>query len=371
MLIQLWIILFLLLAIALTFVIVPWYRFQQHRTEPSRQNQNTVLGIAVVAICCTSIGLYTYLGAASQLKPWKVVQQEQAFYSDLTQRLHAEHSDPVDVLHSLHAYLGSHPKSLPGWNMLGNLYLSAGHFSEAVTIFKRAVHLDETDIASQAGLIQALFLAADSRITAENQALINQVLTIVPYQPSVLNVVASDAFHRQDYQRAIAVWQSLLDLYPDGSEDRKALNYALFNAQLLLQEKVDTDPIIQAEKTSKQYVRPVEQLNVTIALRPELTDLFSADDSLFIYVKQIDRPMPLWALRSSAATLPDSFRLTRENAMISGTMLPTDKPLIVGARLSKQGTAQAQVGDIQGETIVELDKLEKKLIKLELSEVVS
>ena len=79
---------------------------------------------------------------------------------------------------------------------------------------------------------------------------------------------------------------------------------------------------------------------------PELAEQVTDDMRLFIYARNPAMPMPILAQNLALPEFP--FTLTLDNSMsMTGMTLETAPALVVGARLSRSGTATAQSGDLQ------------------------
>ena len=58
--------------------------------------------------------------------------------------------------------------------------------------------------------------------------------------------------------------------------------------------------------------------------------------------------MPLAIVRARAKELPFRFTLDDTSAMAAGMNLSSQKSVVIGARISKSGSATPQAGDLQG-----------------------
>ena len=70
--------------------------------------------------------------------------------------------------------------------------------------------------------------------------------------------------------------------------------------------------------------------------------------ALFVFARAAEGPrMPVAIVRAQAKDLPLEFTLDDSSSMM-GAKLSEQKSVIVGARISKSGSATPQPGDIQG-----------------------
>lgn len=85
----------------------------------------------------------------------------------------------------------------------------------------------------------------------------------------------------------------------------------------------------------------------TVSLDPSLTHGVSATDTVFIIARAVYGPrMPLAVLRKPAAELPISYRLDDSMAISAGLRLSDYRDVIVSARISASGDANA--GNLEG-----------------------
>ena len=88
------------------------------------------------------------------------------------------------------------------------------------------------------------------------------------------------------------------------------------------------------------------QISPAVDISPELRARSRPDQAVFIYAKAMQGPpMPLAVKRLSVADLPVSLTLSDADAMMPTMTLSTFPRVVVGARVSSSGTANAQPGD--------------------------
>ena len=86
-----------------------------------------------------------------------------------------------------------------------------------------------------------------------------------------------------------------------------------------------------------------------VSLDDALASQVGPNDMLFVFAKaENGPPMPLAVQRLAAASLPITIRLDDSMGMVEGMVLSRFPRVVVEARISKSGNAQAQPGDLQG-----------------------
>jgi cytochrome c-type biogenesis protein CcmH len=93
----------------------------------------------------------------------------------------------------------------------------------------------------------------------------------------------------------------------------------------------------------------VTALQVEVNLDAAVAGKVAPGDTLFVFARAANGPrMPLAIVRKTAADLPLTVRLDDTMAMTPAMKLSAFPQVVVGARISKSGTAMPQAGDVQG-----------------------
>ena len=86
-----------------------------------------------------------------------------------------------------------------------------------------------------------------------------------------------------------------------------------------------------------------------MTLSKALTAKAQPDDTLYVFARPAEGSrMPLAVLRKQVRDLPLTFTLDDSMAMSPAARLSSTPRVIVGARISKSGSAVPQPGDLQG-----------------------
>ena len=244
------------------------------------------------------------------------------------------------------------PNDLQNGYMLGTLYLGLDRHAEAVAAFQHMLDnmKPSPDRATVLGqLSQAQFLETNGSvlanasnaladglvltITQQTQAAMDEALTLNPNEQSVMGIYAVQAYFKRDFVAALKYWRrQLSDLQP-GSADAQNLRQRIASIESNLPED---------QKAAAQGAR----LSVVIDITPELAGKVSPDMRLFVYARNPAMPMPIVAQNLAVPSFP--FTLTLDNSMsMTGMQLESAPQLVVGARLSRSGSAVGKSGDLE------------------------
>ena len=90
-------------------------------------------------------------------------------------------------------------------------------------------------------------------------------------------------------------------------------------------------------------------LKVTVSLSPTLAKQAAPDDVVYVFARAVSGPrMPLAIVRAQVKDLPATIVLEESQGMGQGMTLSSAPEVIVVARVSKSGMANAQNGDLEG-----------------------
>ncbi|MCB5189154.1 c-type cytochrome biogenesis protein CcmI [Methylobacillus arboreus] len=140
------------------------------------------------------------------------------------------------ILRSLKQQLELDPQDAAGWALLARANAKLQRYDEAVQAFERAVIAAPDDPELLVDYAITLAFINNHDMTGRPEELVNKALDIDPEQIKALMLAASAAFDRQDYARAIALWQRLLQRLPADSQAAISVTEALDEA-LRLQEQ--------------------------------------------------------------------------------------------------------------------------------------
>jgi len=285
---------------------------------PARGGRALVAAIAV-AIPAAALGVYLLVGSPGALS----LQSEHQMNA---QQLEA-------MVERLAARLRENPDDVEGWKLLGRSYGALGRFPEAVDAYVKAATRAPRDAQILADLADVLAMSRGQRLQGEPEKLVLRALELDPQNLKALALAGTAAFERKDFAAAVRYWQRMLPLVAAASEDARSIQASIAEAQSFL----------------KPGAASVAALKGSVRLAPELKAKASPDDTVFIFARAAQGPpMPLAVKRAKVRELPLEFALDDSMAMAPGMQLSGFPRVVVGARVSKSGSATPQPGDLQG-----------------------
>lgn len=188
-------------------------------TEIAQQRFQSVVkshqNFAYTFILIMLIGVFSYyfsLGRFSNAQQGliKTEIQQQKFAQES-----AEQRNDEQIL-AIQDKLRQNPNDGENWFTLGQAYMRNNEFEHALISYSHSAGLlgERPDILTAAA--SAMYYQSGQRFTPQVQQLIQKALTLEPKNTAGLSLLASDAFLHNNYNKALQIWQQILDTgYPE------------------------------------------------------------------------------------------------------------------------------------------------------------
>ncbi len=280
-----------------------------------------------------------------------------------------------DMAAKLAARLEKEPDNGDGWLVLAHTYYAINKFPEAVAAYERAAKLipDNADLyADYADALGAL----NKGLEGKPEQLIARSLEINPKQWKALALAGTVAFNRKQYAKAVEYWERMKETVPANSDIARSIDSSIAEARELggMKPAAAAAPFAFAPSTPAAGATAMAQapaaapaaapapkvtaaapagaaatVSGTVELSRTLAANASPNDAVFIFARAADGPkVPLAVIRKQVKDLPITFTLDDSMAMAPEMKLSKFPDVVVGARISKSGTAAPQSGDLEG-----------------------
>lgn len=270
------------------------------------------------------------------------------------------------MLERLAERLKTEPDNANGWSTLARTYYQMGRFAEASAAFEKLVALVPDDASLLADYADALAMSQGRKLAGKPMELVNRALKIDPLQWKALAMAGTEAFDRQDYKSAVALWEKLQASLPADAPMKQQLTGSINEArsragmpQVAAMPPVPVPPAAPtadarpaAPAASKAAGAPAAaggRIAGTVTLSAQLRGKVAPEDSVIIFARPAEGSrMPLAMMRVQAKDLPKTFALDDSMAISPDARLSNVAEVIVGARVSKSGSPMPQKGDLEG-----------------------
>lgn len=250
-----------------------------------------------------------------------------------------QHASPDAIgtmVEALAQRLEREPDDIEGWRMLARSYSALDRHAEAARVYARLEKLLPDEPGVLADLADALASAQGASLKGEPERLIARALERDPKHVKALSLSASAAFERGDFALAERQWQAVLAQVPPDSAFAASTSASIAAARA-------------SAGTPAGPAAPAGVLSGTVRLAPALAAAAAPTDTVFIYARAVDGSgPPLAALRKQVKDLPFQFSLDDSMGMGGTARLSRQERVMLGARISRSGSATPAAGDLEG-----------------------
>jgi cytochrome c-type biogenesis protein CcmH len=308
----------------------------------------TAVGVGL-SVPLVAVSLYLLLGSPAGLDPTMVTAPQDQAHAVTEEQI-------INMIGGLAQRLQKEPDNAEGWNMLARSYNALGRFGDAAEAYGRLVKLVPGDASLLADYADTLAMSLDKSLQGEPEKLIASALVADPKNIKALGLSGSAAFERRDYQGAVTQWKKILLLVPPESDIARSTLSSIdeaqgrAGAQVAVPAPVAAAPVPPAPPSALAAVAGAE-LAGTVEMDAALRSKVADTDTVFIFARAAQGPrFPLAVLRKQVKDLPVSFVLDDSMNMVPDAKLSGFPMVVVGARISKSGSATPSAGDLEGVT---------------------
>ena len=301
------------------------------------------VAVLIVLIPAISIGVYNLVGTR-QIIPL-LAQAETGKAGQVAG--HAGDTLSIEeMVQRLADRLRQEPDNAEGWVMLARSYTVLKRYQDAAVAYARAHQLVGDNPELLADYADALVMADGGRFTDQAGGLLEKALATEPDNVKALWLIGHWKNQAGDYAEAVSYWQRAAALLPPGGSDAGVI------AQQISQARAHLAPgeVVETPAPREEVALAGKSITVSVTLDPQLAAAAAPEDTLFIFARAVSGPrMPLAIVRKQVRDLPVTVTLDDSMAMAPVMKLSNFDKVVVGARVSKSGTAMPQSGDLQGQ----------------------
>jgi len=292
-----------------------------------------------------AVALYWMLGNPGGFDPSRVVAE------NTEQKITPEQIN--DMVAKLARHLKEKPDDIEGWDMMTRSATALGRFADAADAYSHLLKLVPPNAGLLADYADTLGMANNRSLQGEPEKLIAQALAIDPKNIKALALAGGAFYERKDYAGAITQWRKILQLVPLNSDVGRSVASSILDATSQAGGVIPpaAKAANEADASASATAATAAQVSGTVELDPALRTQVSDTDSVFIFARAVDGPrFPLAVLRKQVKDLPVQFTLDDSMSMMANAKLSAFNKVVVGARISKSGSATPSAGDFEGVT---------------------
>jgi cytochrome c-type biogenesis protein CcmH len=311
--------------VALAFLVIPWWR--------ERKTSSEAVGISgpIVALMIAPVAFALYLTVTTFDPNIEPV---------------ASH-DELALLDQLAAKLEENPGDVEGWKLLGRSYRELGDYQRARMAFEQAwARTESPDDTLKINYAESMLFTEPATAVGAAGDLVEEVLAASPGNQRAIFWGALVASERGDTVVAAERWSVLLASNPppeiaEIARAQRDLLLAQSGGRVAAAQAPTTGPVIDLDISLGEDMPPVENLG--------------PNAFLFVFARASGGGPPIAARRLPVSTLPGHVQLSDADAAMGGLQRQTladSESVTVVARISVNGVANEQPGDLYGEAEV-------------------
>lgn len=306
---------------------------------PSRLKPAQMAGIIAVVAVLAGVGLYWQTPPSGD-SPKSNVIEDLAKLPTMEGKPQANAGGDLNTaVKKLADKMANDPGNGDGWLLLAKTYGELRRFPEAAEAYAKAAALLPPEAGMLADWADAYVMSRDRKWDDEGRKIVKRALATDPKHVKSLALAGSEAFGRGDYKAAIDFWKRMKAAAPADSMDAKLADANIAEATAQLSGK----------RPAEAPVGGASAVTGTVTVSPKLGAKVLPQDTLFVIAKGPDGSGPPLAVqRFKGADLPVQFKLDDSLAIMPGRTISQVSEVVVSAKVSRSGQAEAQAGDIYG-----------------------
>jgi cytochrome c-type biogenesis protein CcmH len=277
--------------------------------------------------------------------------------------------DPARIeamITDLRARVAQVPDDGEAWALLAGAHKFRGEHPQAIEAFERASALLPPNARLLAEFAESIALTQDNRFDGRPVQLLERALAADADEPKAIALMGAAQYQIGNLPRAKLYLGRLYAEMPADMPERQAIGDVLARIDRELGTQApsakDSTPARPSESnpSSPQPRIPAAAdakpgaatVGGTISLAPEMAGRAPATYTLFVVARaEQGSRIPLAVLRIDNPTLPLKFQLDDRHAMDPSRTISSTPRLLVEARLSRDGNAMRQPGDLASDSV--------------------
>ncbi len=249
-----------------------------------------------------------------------------------------------DLLLQLEQRIAEQPDNPRGWELAARTYMSLERYEEAEHAYSRLNQLVPRNPDFLSAWADATIMLDDNSYSSNASALVEQALEISPNHQNSLWIAALGASSLEQYDRALSHLESLRSQVADEPDTVEQLDRLISYNRGLAGYSLET------ANESQQALGKV--INVTVNVDSHLVGNLDGSEVIFVIARSKNGPpAPLAVSTHRLEELPVTVSLSSAQAMIANMNIDLFDEIEVLARISRNGTPQAQPGDYTSQTV--------------------
>ncbi|MCU7554892.1 c-type cytochrome biogenesis protein CcmI [Alteromonas sp. ASW11-19] len=257
--------------------------------------------------------------------------------------------DVANLALAIRTRLRSAPEDDQGWMYLGRLQMALGQDAQALEAIQKAMALVPANRQYRITYAQALMATGDETRLQQAQQQLRQLLVANPANDNLALMMAVASAQLGDALNTRKYFDQVKDKLAADNDMRQRLQQRLAE----LEQRTAGAP----SAPSQQPQTAQTGFELTISLAESLAASLPETGYLIVFAQdaESDNRMPAAVIKMPLQSFPVSVTLSEDNAMMPDYSLAQLSQAIVTARISADGDVAAAPGELQGQTVVDVE----------------
>lgn len=309
-------------------------------TYPLFKTQRKLAVAIAIGLPLLTFALYKHVGNPQAFDPAQI--SEIARTADT-----ANTTDINTAIANLEAELKSKPDNLEGWVLLARTQMAIGNYEAANQAFAKTIALDPGNPDLKTERVEAMMRASSTRaFSDEAVALLKQALSENPEHERAMFFIGMHYLQQGDSVQAESYLNKLLPKLD--AEAAIALR-----EQINIARAQQNKPPLEAATAQPNAITSATNIKLKVSLDKSLASSVKPGAVLFVFAKSINGGgPPVAAKRIEVTTFPVALELSDADSMMPTAKLSLQEKVSLSARISMQGVANSQTGDIEADALI-------------------
>ena len=300
--------------------------------------RRVALAVAIL-LPLLAVGVYTQFGAPEAITAERPMSS--GTLSESAQGGDVDRADLERMVASFAERLAENPEQGDGWLVLGRAYVMLEDYQNAVLAFAHAHMLLGDTPEILVDFAEAEALTNQNRFTDSARRRLEKALELDPDHEKGLWLGGFAAAQRGNTEVALSRWRRLLEGETD-AQRRRLIEGLIAQVQGGEAAPPESAPAPQSDAAG---------IRVQVDLAAPLRQGLSGSETVFVFARAAEGPrVPLAVYRTRVDALPAQVMLDDSMSMAPAFKLSGHDTVMVVARVSMSGNAQAQSGDLEGQS---------------------
>ncbi len=309
---------------------------EQGQTKEKLADRKLVM-IAAVAMVLISVIFYAIKGHYSQVGQWQETMDK---LPELSSKIVEQSDQQVTIQELVQFALGLRTKLAQkedpvGWMLLGRVLMSMNDIDGGISAFEKSYAMNPRNPSNSLSYAQALQMKGEQWEIQRSLQLLQEVMSMQPQNDSAVILFGEGSMMLENYEVAKASFDIALQMLPESDPRYQAIQSRV----AFLQQQLSAGSAVANELS----------LNIEVNLSDAVRSQLEKFNYLFVFAKSEQMPMPIAVKKLALTDFPVNVVLTDADLMLPDQSLANYESVNVFARLSVDEQAPSASGEWQGQ----------------------